>query len=160
MTNAHLFTIDLELPQVFLEAVSHIESSTQQHPIRPLLLRHIRKPDARRMLLPRRQYPPNIQIPHVNLLIALAFLITIQTALEHFQLRISIRRQKERQRIPLLARFVPHTMNSGREFAVRLLLEILSDVTYKRARLRRRVDPDAILVEDFERGDGVLEDEG
>lgn len=51
-------------------------------------------------------------------------------------------------------------MNSGREFAVRLLLEILSDVTYKRARLRRRVDPDAILVEDFERGDGVLEDEG
>lgn len=134
----------------------YINPSTQQHPIRPSLLRHIRKLDTSRMLLPRRQNPPDIQVPDVDLLI----LLSIPTTLQHLQLRIRIRRQEERQRVSLLPRLVPHAMHSRRKFSIRLLLEVLAHVADKGVWLGRRIDPDSVLVEDFEGGDGVLENEG
>lgn len=53
---------------------------------------------------------------------------------------------------------VPDAMDRRRELSVRLPLEILSDITDERARLGRRFDPNAVLVEDLEGGNRVLED--
>jgi hypothetical protein len=51
-------------------------------------------------------------------------------------------------------------VNGRGEFAGRVPLEVLPDVTYESTFLRGCVDPYAVLVEYLERGDIVLEDEG
>jgi hypothetical protein len=118
------------------------------------------------MFLSRRQNSPDIQIPHINLLILpplLPVLTTIQfilTTLKYLQFRIRIRRQKERQRISLLARLIPDPMHSSRKLPIRLLLEILAYITYESTCLGRCIDPDAVLVQDLKGRDRVLENEG
>jgi hypothetical protein len=118
------------------------------------------------MFLSRRQNSPDIQIPHINLLILpplLPVLTTIQfilTTLKYLQFRIRIRRQKERQRISLLARLIPDPMHSSRKLPIRLLLEILAYITYESTRLGWCIDPDAVLIQDLEGGNRVLENEG
>lgn len=54
---------------------------------------------------------------------------------------------------------VPDAMYRRWELSIGLPLEILSDIADERARLGRRIDPDAVLIEDLEGGDRVLEDE-
>jgi hypothetical protein len=145
----HRLSSQKKMFDIPLSRANYCRVLRQQHPVGPLLLRHIRKPHTRRVFLPRRQNPSNIQITHIDLFILLPFipfLAIIIAALKHFQFRISIRRQKERQRIAFLARLIPDWMHRGRKLSVRLILEILPNVAYESTWLGWCLDPDAVLV--------------
>lgn len=110
------------------------------------------------MLAPSRQHFLNIQIAHIDRLILGTFTL-IDTARQDFEIHVWIWSEEERQRISFAARSVPDAVYRRLELAVGLPLEILADVADEGAGLGRRVDPDAVLVEDLEGWDVVLEDE-
>lgn len=131
--------------------------SSQQQVISPLLGRHILKLDTRRVFAPGRQDLPNIQIADVGFFILGTFAL-VDAATQNFEVHVRVGREEERQRIPLMPSPVPDAMYRRRELPVGLSLEILSDITDECSRLGWRIDPDAVLVEDLESGDRVLED--
>jgi hypothetical protein len=100
----------------------------------------------------------NVQVAHIDRLILGTFTL-VDTTRQDLEIHVRIRREEERQRIPFTPRSVPDTMYRRLKLAVGLPLEILADVTNEGARFWRRVDPDAVLVEDLEGRDRVLEDE-
>jgi hypothetical protein len=106
------------------------------------------------MLLPRRQNPPDIQVTHVDLLVSLPHVIA--ATLQYLQVRICIGRQKERKRVSLLPTLISNAMHGSRELAIRLLFKILAYVAHEGAWLWWRIDPDTVLIQDFEGGNGVL----
>lgn len=113
------------------------------------------------MFLSCRQDPSDVQIPYIDLLVRLRRVLfppISPTTLEHLQLCIGIWCQEERQRIPLLASFIPDSMYRSRKPRIGLLLQILSHVAYKSAWLRRCINPDTVLIQDFQSGNRVLED--
>jgi hypothetical protein len=112
------------------------------------------------MLPPRGQHASYVQIADVDLLRRLLARRLVSAARQHLQLGIRIRREEKGQRVALQRRLVAHPMHGGGELARRVPLEVLPDVAHEGAFLRGRVDPEAVLVEDLEGGDVVLEDEG
>lgn len=107
------------------------------------------------MLVPGRQNLSDVQIAYVDGLI-LGLFTLIDTARQDLDIRIRIWREEERERVSLAARPVPDPVYRRLELAVGLPLEILADVADEGSRLWRRVDPDAVLVEDLEGRDRVL----
>lgn len=107
------------------------------------------------MLVPCRQDLSYVQIAHIDGLI-LGTLSLTDTARQDLEIRIRIWREEERERISLAPRPVPDPVYRRLELAVGLPLEILPDVADEGSRLWRRVDPDAVLVEDLEGRDRVL----
>ena len=110
------------------------------------------------MLAPGRQYLLYVQVADIDLLVSGTFTV-IDTAIQDLEVHVRVGCEEEWQRVPLASRPIPDTMYRRLEPAVGLPLEILADVADERAGLGRRVDPDPILVEHLEGGDGVLEDE-
>lgn len=109
------------------------------------------------MLTPSRQHLPDVQIADIDRVILRA-LTLVNTTFQNLKIRVRVRCEEERQRIPFVPGSVPDTMYSSLKLAVGLPLKVLADVADERAGLGRRIDPDAVLVEDLEGGDRVLED--
>lgn len=109
------------------------------------------------MLAPGWQYLPDIQVADIDSFILGAF-TPIDTAPQDLEVHVRIGRQEEGQRVSFMARSVPDAMHRRLELAVGLPFEILADIADKGAGFGRRIDPDAILVEDFEGRDRVLQD--
>lgn len=109
------------------------------------------------MLAPGRQYLSNVKIADIDRIIFWTFTL-INTAIQDFEIHVRIGCEEERQRVSFMPRSVPDAMYRRLELAVGLPFEILTNITDESAGLGRRIDPDAVLVEDFEGGHRVLED--
>lgn len=109
------------------------------------------------MLTSSRQHLADVQIADIDRVI-LGALTLINTTTQNLKIRVRVRCEEERQRIPFVPGSVPDAMYRGLELAVGLPLEVLADVADERAGLGRRIDPDAVLIEDLEGGDRILED--
>lgn len=109
------------------------------------------------MLAPSRQHLPDVQIADIDRVI-LGALTLVNTTIQNLKVGIRVRCEEERQGVPFVPGSVPDTVYGRLKLAVGLPLEVLADVADERAGLGRRIDPDAVLIEDLEGGDRVLED--
>lgn len=100
----------------------------------------------------------DVQVAHIDRFILGAFTL-VDAAPQDLEIHVRIWREEEGQRVSFTPCSVPDTMYRRLELAVGLPLEILADVADEGTRFWRRVDPDAVLVEDLEGRDRVLEDE-